>query len=132
MWIVRVALQRPYTFITLATLILLLGGYAIVVTATDIFPNIRIPVAAVVWRYNGLLPEEMANRIVLFSERVAQTTVNDVEHTESQSVNGVAVARISSSPAWMQALSLAPNHRGVPDAVGLLTTRYDATIRAVL
>src|ERR1700757_1307795 len=98
MWIVKVALQRPYTFITLAALIVLLGGYAIAVTATDIFPNIRIPVAAVIWRYNGLLPEEMANRIVLFSERVAQTTVNDVEHTESQSVNSVAVVKYFFQP----------------------------------
>jgi multidrug efflux pump subunit AcrB len=107
MWIVKVALQRPYTFITLAALILLLGGYAIVVTATDIFPNIRIPVAAVIWRYNGLLPEEMANRIVLFSERVAQTTVNDVEHTESQSVNSVAVVKYFFQPGVDTALSLA-------------------------
>src|SRR6185437_2193575 len=91
MWIVRLALHRPHTFIMLAVLIVLMGGYAIVNTATDIFPNIKIPIAAVIWRYNGLLPEEMANRIVLFSERVAQTTVNDVEHTESQSVNGEAV-----------------------------------------
>ena len=91
MWIVRVALQRPYTFIMLAVLIVLMGGYAILNTATDIFPNIRIPIAAVIWRYNGILPEEIANRIVLFSERVAQTTVNDVEHTESQSVTGTSV-----------------------------------------
>ena len=81
MWIVRIALQRPYTFIMLAVLIVLMGGYAILRTATDIFPNIKIPIAAVIWRYNGILPEEIANRIVLFSERVAQTTVNDVEHT---------------------------------------------------
>src|SRR5712672_2286671 len=65
MWIVKVALQRPYTFIMLAVLIVLMGGYAILNTATDIFPNIRIPIAAVIWRYNGILPEEIANRIVL-------------------------------------------------------------------
>ena len=98
MWIVRVALQRPYTFIMLAVLIVLMGGYAIVNTATDIFPNIKIPIAAVIWRYNGILPEEIANRIVLFSERVAQTTVNDVEHTESQSVNGTAVVKYFFQP----------------------------------
>jgi multidrug efflux pump subunit AcrB len=67
----------------LAVLIILLGTYSIMRTATDIFPNIKIPIAAVIWRYTGILPEEIANRIVLFSERVAQTTVNDVEHTES-------------------------------------------------
>jgi multidrug efflux pump subunit AcrB len=98
MWIVRVALQRPYTFIMLAVLIVLMGGYAILNTATDIFPNIKIPIAAVIWRYNGILPEEIANRIVLFSERVAQTTVNDVEHTESQSVNGTAVVKYFFQP----------------------------------
>jgi multidrug efflux pump subunit AcrB len=98
MWIVNVALRRPYTFIVLAMMIVLLGGYAIAKTATDIFPNIKIPVAAVIWRYAGMLPEEMANRIVLFSERIAQTTVNDVEHTESQSVNSTAVVKYFFQP----------------------------------
>jgi CzcA family heavy metal efflux pump len=98
MWIVRVALQRPYTFIMLALLIVLMGGYSILNTATDIFPNIKIPIAAVIWRYNGILPEEIANRIVLFSERIAQTTVNDVEHTESQSVNGTSVVKYFFQP----------------------------------
>ena len=107
MWIVRVALQRPYTFIMLAVLIVLMGGYAILNTATDIFPNIKIPIAAVIWRYTGILPEEIANRIVLFSERIAQTTVNDVEHTESQSVNGTAVVKYFFQPDVDQALSFA-------------------------
>src|ERR1700683_4227594 len=107
MWIVRVALQRPYTFIMLAVLIVLMGGYAILKTATDIFPNIKIPIAAVIWRYNGILPEEIANRIVLFSERVAQTTVNDVEHTESQSVNGAAVVKYFFQPGVDPDLSVA-------------------------
>jgi multidrug efflux pump subunit AcrB len=106
-WIVRVALQRPYTFIMLAVLIVLLGGYAILNTATDIFPNIRIPIAAVVWRYNGILPEEIANRIVLFSERTAQTVVNDVEHTESQSVVGTSVVKYFFQPGADQDLSMA-------------------------
>ena len=106
MWIVKVALQRPYTFIMLAVLIVLMGGYAILNTATDIFPNIKIPIAAVIWRYNGILPEEIANRIVLFSERVAQTTVNDVEHTESQSVNGTAVVKYFFQPDVDQDLSM--------------------------
>ncbi len=106
MWIVRIALQRPYTFIMLAVLIVLMGGYAILNTATDIFPNIKIPIAAVIWRYNGILPEEIANRIVLFSERVAQTTVNDVEHTESQSVNGTAVVKYFFQPDVDQDLSM--------------------------
>ncbi len=107
MWIVRVALQRPYTFIMLAVLIVLLGGYAIMKTATDIFPNIKIPIAAVIWRYNGILPEEIANRIVLFSERTAQTVVNDVEHTESQSVVGTSIVKYFFQPGVDQDLSVA-------------------------
>jgi multidrug efflux pump subunit AcrB len=105
-WIVRVALQRPYTFIMLAVLIVLMGGYSIRNTATDIFPNIKIPIAAVIWTYTGILPEEIANRIVLFSERVAQTTVNDVEHTESQSVIGTSVVKYFFQPDVDQDLSL--------------------------
>src|SRR6202790_198168 len=107
MWSVKIALQRSYTFIVLAIIIVLLGGYAIANTATDIFPNIKIPVAAVIWRYTGLLPEEMANRIVLFSERIAQTTVNDVEHTESQSVNGTSVVKYFFQPGVDPDLSFA-------------------------
>jgi CzcA family heavy metal efflux pump len=107
MWIVRVALQRPYTFIMLAVLIVFLGVYSILKMPTDIFPNIKIPIAAVIWRYTGLLPEEMAERIVLFSERTAQTTVNDVEHTESQSVNSIAVVKYFFQPNANQDLSLA-------------------------
>jgi multidrug efflux pump subunit AcrB len=107
MWIVKVALQRPYTFIMLAVLIVFLGVFSISRTPTDIFPNINIPIIAVIWRYTGLLPEEMANRIVLFSERIAQTTVNDVEHTESQSVNSTAVVKYFFQPGVNPSLSFA-------------------------
>ncbi|HZP10799.1 MAG TPA: efflux RND transporter permease subunit [Nevskiaceae bacterium] len=107
MWIVRIALQRPYTFIVLAVLIVLLGVLSIVKTATDIFPNIRIPVVATIWRYTGLPPEDMANRLVLFSERTAQTVVNDVEHTESQSLNGTAVVKYFFQPRASEELSYA-------------------------
>jgi multidrug efflux pump subunit AcrB len=91
----------------LAVLIVLLGGYSILNTATDIFPNIKIPIAAVIWRYNGILPEEIANRIVLFSERTAQTVVNDVEHTESQSVVGTSIVKYFFQPGVDQDLSVA-------------------------
>jgi CzcA family heavy metal efflux pump len=93
MWIVRLALRRPYTFIVLAILIMLLGVFAILRTPTDIFPNINIPVVATVWRYAGLSPEEMATRLILGTERNAQTTVNDVEHTESLSITGESVVK---------------------------------------
>ena len=98
MWIVRLALRRPYTFLVLALAILLLGAFSILRMPTDIFPNIRIPVVATIWNYAGLAPQEMANRIVLNPERTAQTTVNDVEHTESQSLYGISVVKYFFQP----------------------------------
>jgi len=98
MWIVRLALRRPYTFIVLAMLIVLLGVFSILRTPTDIFPNIDIPVISAIWSYVGLPPEDMANRIVVNAERYAQTTVNDVEHSESQSLSGIAVVKYFFQP----------------------------------
>jgi len=98
MWIVRVALSRPYTFIVLALLILLVSPIVILRTPTDIFPNINIPVISVVWNYTGLNPEEMEGRLVSPYERVLTTTVNDIEHLESVSLNGVAVNKIFLQP----------------------------------
>src|SRR5580700_4725611 len=99
MWIVKLALRRPYTFIVLALVILLLGVFTILRTPTDIFPNIKIPVVAVVWGYAGLSPDDMAKRIILTSERNAQTTVNDLQHTESQSLNGISVVKYFFQPS---------------------------------
>src|SRR5471030_1991699 len=107
MWIVKIALQRPYTFIVLAILILLMGIFAILRTATDIFPNINIPVIAAIWNYSGLQPQDMATRIIVTTERTAQTTVNDVEHTESQSLNGIAVVKYFFQPTANEELSFA-------------------------
>jgi len=107
MWIVRLALRRPYTFLVLAIAITLLGVFAILRTPTDIFPNINIPVVATIWRYTGLSPEEMATRIVLGTERNAQTTVNDVEHTESQNVNGTSVVKYFFQPTVNEELAYA-------------------------
>ncbi|HUL45636.1 MAG TPA: efflux RND transporter permease subunit [Steroidobacteraceae bacterium] len=107
MWIVRLALRRPYTFIVLAIVILLLGVFAILRTPTDIFPNINIPVVGVIWRYSGLSPDEMATRLVLGSERNAQTTVNDVAHTESQSLAGTAVVKYFFQPRAKEEMSFA-------------------------
>jgi multidrug efflux pump subunit AcrB len=105
MWIVSLALRRPYTFIVLALLIALLGVFAILRTPTDIFPNIRIPVVATVWRYSGLSPNEMATRLVLGSERGTQVTVNDVEHSESQSLSGIGVVKFFFQPNASEELS---------------------------
>jgi multidrug efflux pump subunit AcrB len=94
MWIVRLALRRPYTFVVTSILLLILGPVAILRTPTDIFPNIDIPVVSVLWNYTGLSPEEMSNRIVFQYERVLTTTVNNIEHIESQSLNGIGVVKI--------------------------------------
>ncbi|MES2489948.1 MAG: efflux RND transporter permease subunit [Pseudomonadota bacterium] len=106
MWIVRVALQRPYTFIVMSLLIVMLGVFTIIRTPIDIFPAIRIPVVAVIWRYTGLPPEDMANRIVGLSERIASTTVNDIEHTESLSLNGTGVVKYFFQPNVNQDLAI--------------------------
>ena len=94
MWIVRLALRRPYTFVVVSLLIAILGGTAIATMPVDIFPYIDIPVVSVVWQYSGLSPEEMEKRIVTIFERAVTTTVNDIEHIESQSINGVSVVRL--------------------------------------
>ena len=98
MWIVRIALSRPYTFIVLALLLMILGPLAIVRTPTDIFPNIDIPVVSVLWSYAGLPPDEMSQRITSNFERAVSTTVNDIEHIESQAHTGVSVTKLFFHP----------------------------------
>jgi multidrug efflux pump subunit AcrB len=98
MWIVRLALRRPYTFAVLALVLLILGPLVALTTPTDIFPNINIPVVAMVWQYTGLSPAQMANRITVSSERSLTTTVNNIEHIESQSLNGISVIKIFFQP----------------------------------
>ena len=92
--IVLTALKRPYTFVVLAILILIFGGRAVLSTPTDIFPNIGIPVVAVVWTYNGLTPEDMSGRVVYYYERALTTTVSNIEHIESQSLYGRGIVKI--------------------------------------
>jgi CzcA family heavy metal efflux pump len=94
MWIVRLALRRPYTFVVAAILILLFGALSIERMPKDIFPNIDIPVISVVWNYQGLSAEQMADRIITNNERAMTTTVNDIDHIESQSLDGVAVIKV--------------------------------------
>src|SRR6201998_2550026 len=98
MWIVRLALQRPYTFVVLAILILIMGALAIFRTPTDIFPNINIPVVSIIWNYNGLVPEDMADRIVSITHGTLTTTVDNMEHVESQSLYGIAVVKVFLQP----------------------------------
>ncbi len=94
MWLVRLALSRPYTFVVASLLVLILSVVAILRTPTDIFPDISIPVVSVVWGYTGLAPEEIEKRMVTLYERFATTTVNDIEHIESQSYFGIGVIKI--------------------------------------
>src|SRR5271170_736617 len=98
MWIVRLALNRPYTFVVVALMILLVSPVVIWRTPTDIFPDINIPVVSVVWQYAGMSAQEMASRIVVNSERGLTTTVNDIEHIESQSLNGMGVIKVFFHP----------------------------------
>lgn len=96
--LVLVALRRPLTFVVMSILILLFGGMAIFKTPTDIFPNIRIPVVAVVWTYNGLSPQDMSGRVIYYYERALTTTVENIEHIESQSLYGRGVVKIFFQP----------------------------------
>ena len=107
MWIVQLALRRPYTFIVLALLILIIGPLAILRTPTDIFPNINIPVVSVIWRYTGLSTEEMEGRIVSNFERAMSATVNDIARIESQTYNGIGVVKVFFHPSANLPASLA-------------------------
>jgi multidrug efflux pump subunit AcrB len=118
MWIVRLALRRPYTFAVFAFLILIFGVYSIVSMPTDIFPNIDIPVVTVVWNYTGLSAQEMSTRIVFNSERGMTTTVSDIEHIESQSLNGVGIIKVFFQP-----------HVNIGSAVAQITAICGAQVR---
>src|SRR3989475_7862733 len=97
-WLVRVALSHPYTFVVMAILIAILGIVTIFGMSTDILPEIDIPVVSVIWQYDGMAAEEMERRIVTYSERAMTTTVNDIEHIESQSMFGVGVIKVFFHP----------------------------------
>jgi CzcA family heavy metal efflux pump len=140
MWLVRLALRRPYTFVVMAVLIVLLGAVTIGRMPTDILPEIDIPVVSVVWSYGGLPPEEMEKRVVSNFERFLITTVNDIEHTESQSLTGVAVikvffhpgAKIEAATAQITAASQTAVRSLPPGATPPLILRYSASNAPVL
>src|ERR1035437_6870653 len=92
--IVRIALRRPYTFVVLALVILIVGPLAALRTPVDIFPDIRIPVIAIIWQYTGLQPDLMAGRITTQAQRGLTTTVNDIEHIEATSYNGLGIIKV--------------------------------------
>ena len=120
MWIVRLALRRPYTFVVLALLILIVGPLTILRTPTDIFPNIDIPVLSVIWTYNGLPADEMSKRIALNYERGLSVAVNDIEHTESTSLNGITVIKIFFQP-----------HANIQEALAQVTALSQAQVRSL-
>jgi CzcA family heavy metal efflux pump len=140
MWIVRLALDRPYTFIVLALLILILSPVAILRTPTDIFPNINIPVVAVAWTYTGLSPEETEGRITTVYERVLTTTVDNIEHIESTTINGTAVVKIYLQPgasvdranAQITAVSQTILRQLPPGALPPLILNYSASTVPIL
>jgi multidrug efflux pump subunit AcrB len=99
MWIVRLALRRPYTFVVVSLLLLILAPIVILRTPVDIFPNIDIPVVSIVWNYQGLDAQQMSDRIVSQTERALTTLVDDIQHIESQSLNGIAVVKVFFQPS---------------------------------
>src|ERR1700752_2627574 len=98
MWIVRLALRRTYTFVVVALLIAVLGAVSIFRISTDIFPEIDIPVVSVVWPFSGMPADEIESGLILITERVLTAAVNDIEHIESQSLDGVGVIPIFFQP----------------------------------
>jgi multidrug efflux pump subunit AcrB len=107
MWIVRLALRRPYTFVVMSILIAILGVVSILTMPTDIFPNIDIPVVSVIWSYSGVSPDDMEKRIVTICERAMTTTVNDIEHIESQSYYGLSVIKVYLQPKAKPEMAIA-------------------------
>jgi multidrug efflux pump subunit AcrB len=120
MWIVRLALRRPYTFIVMSMLILILGVLSIYRTPVDIFPVVDIPVIAIVWNFNGMEPKDMEGRIVTNSERAYTTTVSDIEHMESESYNGIAIIKIYFQPG-----------ADIPSAISLAAAQSQAVLRTL-
>jgi multidrug efflux pump subunit AcrB len=135
MWLVRMALKRPYTFVVMSMLIVIVGLLTILRMPTDIFPDIDIPVISVIFNYSGLSPEEMEKRMVNNYERSLTTTVNDIEHIESQSLNGVAVvkiffqpgAKIEAATAQVTAISQAAIRSMPPGTSPPFIIRYSAS-----
>jgi multidrug efflux pump subunit AcrB len=140
MWIVKLALRRPYTFISAAILIAILGGIAIVRMPTDVLPDINIPVVSAIWQYRGLSADEMEKRITTQSERSFTTTVNDIEHIESQSLTGLGVIKVFFHPgtsvdaavAQMTAVSQTVTRQMPPGATPPLILRFNASSVPIL
>src|ERR1051326_2443711 len=140
MWIVQLALRRPYTFVIMAMIIVILGGLAIFRMPTDIFPEIDIPVVSVIWQYSGVSPEEMAEIVTVRSERAFTVSVNDIEHMESQSLPGLSIikvffhpgAKIEAAVAQLSAQSESSLHSMPTGMTPPLILRYNASSVPIL
>ncbi len=138
--VVGLALKRPYTFVVMALLLLIMGPLAALRTPTDIFPEIRIPVIAVAWAYTGLPPDQMAGRMTTLYERVLTTTVNDIEHLEANSYNGLGIVKIFFHPgvniatanAQVTAISQTMLRQMPPGALPPLIVNYNASTVPIL
>jgi multidrug efflux pump subunit AcrB len=140
MWIVRLALRRPYTFVVMALLIVVLGTLAIFRMPTDVFPEINIPVVSVIWTYTGISPQEMADVVTVRCERAFTTNVNDIEHIESQSLPGLSViklyfhpnAKIEAAVAQLGAASQSVLHSLPTGMTPPMVLRYNASSVPIL
>ena len=140
MWLVHLALRRPYTFVCFAILLLVFGVVAVINMPVDIFPAINIPVISVLWSYGGLSPREMEQRVVTLAERVYSSYVNDIEHIESQSLNGLSIIKVYFQPdgnieagiAQLAATSQAVTHNMPPGISAPFMLRFNATDVPVL
>src|ERR1700684_151825 len=140
MWIVQLALRRPYTFVIMSMLIVILGVLATLRMPTDIFPEIDIPVVSVIWSYSGITPEEMAEAITVRSERGFTVSVNDIEHMESQSLPGLGVikvffhprAKVDAAVSQLTATSNSSLHSLPPGTVPPNILRYNASSVPIL
>ena len=130
--IVRIALNKPYTFVVMAMLIVIFGVTAAVKTPTDIFPNIGIPVVAVVWTYNGLPPDDMSGRVIYYYERTLSAQVNDIEHIESQSLAGYGVVKVFFQPNVNINAALAQITAASQTVLKLLPARHHPALRSEL
>ena len=140
MWIIRLALNRPYTFVVAALLLILVTPFVLIKTPTDIFPSINIPVVSIIWNYTGLSAREIEQRIIYTQERALTTTVNNIEHIESTSYDSIGIIKlyfqpgvtISTAVAQVTAVSQTILRQLPPGATPPLIIQYDAATVPVL
>src|SRR5438874_7590139 len=140
MWIIRLALNRPYTFVVAALLLLLITPFVLIKTPTDIFPSINIPVVSIIWNYTGLSAREIEQRIIYTQERALTTTVNNIEHIESTSYDSIGIIKlyfqpgvdISTAVAQLTAVSQTILRQLPPGTTPPLIIQYDASTVPIL